>query len=275
MFTKAVGQGATPGPASGFIGEFRFLADAQGLSSAAGRHPDADLLPVLQASREALRELVTGYGYTLFCTRGATTNLPTTAVEAGEQYAVINVGVSGSPGTIDTLQQVKRIDVKASGSDWFPLDEVTLNQLRDISGSQYGFGSNGTMPKGWCWLNAGALSNPQTGASVAGQIAIAPVPRAGQYCLWTMNKEPLATGATSLWLFHTEDWAQWMMWDAMSKIVGSRDKNSKKQLDYIVNNRLNREVPGSPAFNIWVQRPTAAGPRTWTRGKNYRGPWGH
>lgn len=271
MFTRALGTATDP---LGFEGQFRFLCDAQGLATAAGRHPSADLLPVFQASREALRNLVTGYGYTLFCTRGATTNLPTTPVEAGEQYAVINVGVSGTPGTIDTMQQVKRVDIKIPGRDWKPLDEVTLNQLRDISQTRYGFNSSSpNRPKGWCWLNAGQIS-AQPNTSVAGQIAIAPVPSSGQYCLWTMNKEPLVTATTGVWLFHNEDWAQWMMWDAMSKICGARDKDSARKLDYILNNRLNREQPGSPAYNIYVDRPTASGPKTWTRASNYRGPWG-
>ena len=269
MLTRALGTTTT-----GFEGQFRFLADAQGLGTAAGRHPSSDLLPVFNASHRSLRELVSGYGYTLFCSRGTTTNLPTTPVEAGEQYAIIDVGASGTPGTIPTLEQVKRIDVKVNGSDWDPLDEVTLNQLRDISHVRNGFGSGSgsNRPRGWCWLNTGVVTSGTT--YVKGQIAIAPVPTSGQYALWTMNTQPDLVAPTDVWLYHSEDWAQWHMWDSMAKICGARDKDSARKLDYITNNRLNREVPGSPAYNIWTQRPTASGPKTWTRAKNYRGPWG-
>jgi hypothetical protein len=272
MFTRALGSATSP---AGFEGQFRYLCDQQGLSTAAGRHPSADLLPVFNASRKALRDLVCSYGYTLFMQRGTTTSLPTTPVEAGEQYAVIDVGASGSPGTISPLLQVKRIDVKLNGQDWKPLDEVTFNQLRDISSPRFGYSTTPTRPRGWCWLNAGVETNPAgVPTHVKGQIAIAPVPTQGQYALWTMNEEADLVTTSDVWLYHSEDWAQWQMWDAMAKICGARDKDSARKLDFIVNNRLNREVPGSPAFNIWVQRPTAAGPRTWTRGANYRGPWG-
>lgn len=253
MFTRALGTTTT-----GFEGQFRFLADVEGLGTPAGRHPSANLLPVFNASYRSLREFVTGMGYTQFIQRGTTTSLPTTPVEAGESYAVI--------ANAQALDQIKRIDVRISGSDWYELPEVTLLQLRDLTPARF-FGSP-SRPQGWCWLNAGTVA---TSVYTAGQIAFAPVPSSGQFCLWTMTEFTDLVATTDVWLYHTEDWAQWHMWDAMSKILGSRDKDTARKLDYIVNNRLNIEVPGSPANNIWKQRPTAAGPRTWTRGANYRG----
>lgn len=265
MFTRALGTATT-----NFEGQFRFLADVEGLGTAAGRHPSANLLPVFNASYRALREFVTGMGYTQFITRGTTTALPTTPVEAGETYAIINVGTSGTPGTIPTLEQIKRIDVRLSGSDWYELPEVTLLQLRDLTAGRQLTTTN--RPQGWCWINAGNITG--TTAFVAGQIAFAPVPSSGSYCLWTMTEQPDLVSTTDVWLYHTEDWAQWQMWDAMSKICGARDKDTARKLDYILNNRLNIEAPGSPANNIWKQRPTAAGPRTWTRSSAYRGVGG-
>jgi hypothetical protein len=262
MFTRPLGT-----PTTGFEGQFRFMADVEGLGTAAGRHPSAQLLPVFNASYRGLREFVTSLGYTQFIRRGTTTNLPTTPVEAGESYSIIDVGTSGTPGTIPTLEQIKRVDVKVSGSDWYELPEVTLLQLRDLTPSRF-FGSP-SRPQGWCWLNSGSITG--TTAFVKGEIAVAPVPTSGQYCLWSMSEQPDLVNTTDVWLYHTEDWAQWHMFDAMSKICGARDKDTARKLDYILNNRLNIEVPGSPAYNIATQRPTAAGPRTWTRGSNYRG----
>lgn len=262
MFTRALGTTTT-----GFEGQFRFLADVEGLGTAAGRHPSASLLPVFNASYRGLREFVTGLGYTQFIRRQATTNLPTTPVEVGESYAIIDVGTSGTPGTIPTLEQIKRVDVKISGSDWYELPEVTLLQLRDLTPSRYFGGAS--RPQGWCWLNSGNITG--TTAFVKGEIAIAPVPTGGQYCLWSMVEQPDLVNTTDVWLYHTEDWAQWHMFDAMSKICGARDKDTAKKLDYILNNRLNVNIPGSPAYNIASQRPTASGPRTWTRSSGYRG----
>lgn len=266
MFTRALG---TTTPHAGFIGQFRFLADVEGLGTAAGRHPDADLLPVFNASYRALREFVTGLGYTQFIRRGTTTNLPTTPVEVGENYAIIDVGTSGTPGTIPTLEQIKRVDVKFSGTDWYELPEVTLLQLRDVAPARH-FGTTPNRPQAWCWLNSGSITG--TTAFVKGEIALCPVPSSGQYCLWSMTEQPDLINPTDVWLYHTEDWAQWQMFDAMSKVCGARDKDTARKLDYILNNRLNIEVPGSPANNIYKQRPTAAGPRTWVRSASYRGP---
>jgi hypothetical protein len=261
MFTRALGTTTT-----GFEGQWRFLADVQGLGTAAGRHPSADLLPVFNASYRALREWVTSLGYTQFIRRGTTTTLPTSPVEAGENYAIIDVGTSGTPGSVPTLEQIKRVDVKFSGTDWYELPEVTLLQLRDLSRGYVSGTPN--RPLGWCWLNAGSITG--TTAFVKGEIAVAPVPTSGSYCLWSMTEQPDLINVTDVWLYHTEDWCQWHMFHAMLKVCGVRDKDTAKKVDAILW-QLNPDQPGSCAHNIMTQRPTASGPRTWTRSNNYRG----
>jgi hypothetical protein len=265
MFTRALGTTTT-----GFEGQFRFLADTQGLGTAAGRHPSADLLPVFNAAYKALVQLVTAKGYTQFVSRGTTTALPTTPFEAGETFSTIALGTAGTPGTPPTQETIKRIDVRISGSDWYVLPEVTFLQLRDLTPSRY-FGSP-TKPKGWCWLNVGAVT--AANYSTAGAIAIAPVPTSGSFCLWTLNAIADVVNPTDVFLYHTEDWAQWQMYRAMLAIAGVRDKNSAGKIEAI-QWFLNEENPGSPAWNIAHQAPTASGPRTWTRGNDYRGvgPW--
>ena len=217
---------------------------------------------MFNASYRALREYVTSLGYTLFITRGTTTALPTSAVEAGEQYAVIDVGTSGTPGTVPTTEQIKRVDVKIGSTDWYELPEVPLSQLRDVS--QGGSGR----PRAWCWLNAGSISG--TTAFVKGTIAIAPVPNAGSYALWTMTEEPDKVNTTDVWLYHSEDWAQWHMYHAMLQITAVRDDGSGSRVNAIAR-MLDPNVPGTPAWNIQHQAPTAAGPRTWVRSSAYRG----
>jgi len=260
MFTQALGTTTT-----GFEGEFRFEADLQGLGTSVGRHPSANLLPVFNSSYRRLVELVTGYGYTQFCTRGVTTALPTTAVETGETYAVINVGTAGDPGTVPPVRQIKMLDVRDTSGRWRTLPEVTLLQLRDFAST-----SRGT-PQAWCWLTAPSISSGTT--LVAGQIAITPTPIGGSYALWEMNELTLPSATTDVYLYHTEDWRMWHMYDAMARICGARDKDSARRLDFILS-RLDPDVEGSPAWNVRNQAPTAAGSKTMTRASNYRGVGG-
>ncbi len=255
MFTRTLGTSTT-----GFEGDFRFLADLQGLGTSVGRHPSARLLPVFNASYRQLREHVTALGYTQFLNRGTTTALPIAAVEAGETYAIIDVGASGTPGTVSPIEQVKKIDVKFGGNDWFELPEVTILQLRDLP-------ARGT-PAGWCWLNTGSISSGAT--LVKGSIAIAPTPNSGSYCLWTMDREPERSASSDVFLYHAESWAQWHMYHAMAQVCGVRDKNNAGQIAAI-EAKLNPNQPGSPAWLIQHQAPTASGPRTWVRSSAYRG----
>jgi hypothetical protein len=263
VFTQALGTGTT-----GFEGEFRYLADVQGLATSVGRHPSASLLPIFNSSYRRLRELVSGYGYTQFCVRGATTALPTTAVETGETYAIINVGTAGAPGTVPPTAQIKMLDVRDTTGRWRTLPEVTLLQLRDFASTSRG------QPQAWCWLNAPSISSGTT--LVAGQIAITPTPNGGSYALWAMNELTMPTATTDVYIYHTEDWRMWHMYDAMAQVCGARDKDTAKKLDFIMS-RLDPDVDGSPAFNIRNQAPTAAGAKTMTRSSNYRGiigAWG-
>jgi hypothetical protein len=224
---------------------------------------------VFNSSYRRLREFVVSLGYTQFCRPGTTTALPTSAVETGETYAVIDVGTDGSATGVSNIEQIKMFDVKGTNGQWRTLPEVTILQLRDYASTVSG------PPRAWCWLNGpafGALASQSKGS-----IAVTPVPNGGSYKLWTMAEAIPVSGTSDFFIYHTEDWRMWHMYDAMSQIVGARDKDTAKKLDYIVNNRLNVNVPGSPAYNISTQRPTAAGPRTWTRSSAYRGAmprWG-
>jgi hypothetical protein len=261
MFTRALGTTTT-----GFEGQFRYLADLQGLGTSGGRHPSASLLPVFNASYKALREYVTALGYTQFIKRGTTTTLPTTPVETGETYAVVDVGTSGTPGSPSTMTQIKRVDVKIGGDDWCELPEVTLLQLRDVARRNSGNTTN--RPMAWCWLDAGSISTGTT--FVKGAIAFAPVPSSGSYCIWAMSDFTDVSATTDVFLYHTEDWAQWHMYHAMLQICGVRDKATAAQQQNIAR-MLDPNTPGTPAWAIQHQAPTASGPKTWVRSSAYRG----
>lgn len=263
MFSQVVGTTTT-----GFEGDFRFEADIQGLGTAVGRHPSANLLAVFNSSYRRLRELVTGYGYTQFCQRGTTTSLPTSAVEAGETYAIIDIGTSGAASGISNISQIKMLDVKDTSGRWRTLPEVTLLQLRDFASTSRG------APQAWCWLNGASFS--AIASQAKGSLAITPVPNGGSYALWTLPEAIVPTSTTDFYIYQTEDWRMWHMYDAMSRVCGARDKDTAKKIDFIMS-RLNPDVVGSPAYNIRNQSPTASGSKTMTRASNYRGvgrSWG-
>lgn len=255
MITQALGTTTT-----GLEGDFRFLCDAQGLGTSAGRHPSANLYPIFNASYRSLRDLVLSYGYTQLLVRGATTALPIAPVETNERYAVISVPVA--------VNQVKMLDIRIAPDDWRFLPEVSLLQLRELTRSRWrGVAETPRRPRGWCLLTSGTVSGS---TFTAGSIAIAPVPTGGDYALWTMPEWTDITSSTDVFLFANEDWRQWMLFNAMAKIVGARDKNNASKLDYILA-QLNPDIHGTPAYNIKAHAPTAAGPKTWVRGADYHG----
>lgn len=254
MFTQALGTTTT-----GFEGQFRFLADQQGLGTAVGRHPSADMLPIFNANHRSLRQFVTGLGYRQFTTRGTTTALPTSAVETNETYATITLA--------EGVSQIVQVDAFYRG-EWLEggLQEITLGQLRDYPTRTRG------CPRAWLWLDSGSVS----GATLtAGKIGVTPVPDSGSYALWTMSEFTDLSATTDVYLYHTEDWRRWHMLSCMRDICGVRDKDSARKLETI-ERMLNPDIEGTPAWNIRVHAPTAAGPKTWTRSRNYRGigPWG-
>lgn len=252
MFTQALGTATT-----GFEGQFRFLADQQGLATSAGRHPSADLLPIFNANYRSLRQFVTGLGYRQFCTRGSTTALPTSAVETNETYATITLAQG--------VTQIVQVDVLLASSEWKTLTEIQLGQLRDYATRFRG------CPRAWLWLDAGSVS---AATFTAGKIGVTPVPTGGSYALWTMSEFTDLSATTDVFLYHTEDWRRYHMYASMRDICGARDKDTANKLA-MIERMLDVDIPGTPAYNIAVHAPTAAGPKTWTRSRDYRGvgPW--
>lgn len=253
MLFVALGTATT-----GFEGQWRFLADLQGLGTVADRYPSTDLLPLINDTYRELRELVTVEGYTAFVTPGATTPLPTTAVEAGEAYAVINIGTAGA--TPPTTSHIKFLDVKSPSAKWRRLRELPHGQLRD-------FAEDGTpgYPQGWCLLNMGGVSAANY---TVGQIAITPVPSGGSYKLWTMNEYVDASATTDVFLYQTIEWKKWHQYKLMEQICGGKDKDTARKLAHI-QRMLDPDVEDTPACNIRKHAPTASGPQTWTRDDNY------
>lgn len=266
MITRQIGTATT-----GLEGEFRYQMDLQGLSSSAGRNPTTNIQTVLNSSYRSLREFVTTCGYTLFLTRSATASLPTAATVSGEDYAQISVPFA--------TQVVKAVNVKFGSEPWYPLQEVPFGQLRDAT--QWGPSTTPRRPRAWTWIQGPQLDDPPQSILTQGFIAVAPIPTSGSYCLWTLPEHSnIGANAggdhdnTDLFLFHSEEWIQWLFAHTALKVCVFRDKDAKRKEDAL-RTQLNPDVKGSPAWHIVNQAPTQAGPKTWTRSNNYRsGGWG-
>lgn len=241
-----------------FETEWRYRADLQGLGTSVGRHPSANLLPVFNGAYRDLIEQALEYGYTQFLSRGTTTNLPTTPVEAGESYAVI--------ATDATIRQIKKIDVRPSGGNWITLEEITALQLRDYGASS----TPARVPRGWCWLDSGV-----TATTMVGHVAVTPVPQGGQYALWTMPEFTPLVLTTDSYVYHAECWRKWHIYKAMLEVCVVRDKNSQNVWNAIAK-QLDPANEGSPAHQLKNMAPTASGAMTWTRSPDYNNTrgWG-
>lgn len=254
MFTQALGQGGSS--PSGWLGQFRFLADQQGLNSNVGRHPDADLIPIANSTYRSMREFVTGKGYRQFCARGTTTALPTSAVETNETYATITLAQG--------VTSIVQVDVQDTDLEWRSLTEIQLTQLRDYASRRP------EPPRAWLWLDSGSVSGS---TFTAGKIGVTPIPNGGNYALWTQSEFTDLANTTDVYLYHTEDWRTYHRYLALAEVCGTRDKDAARKLDLILR-QLNPEIEGTAAYNIVDQAPTRSGPRTWTRSRDYRGIWG-
>lgn len=252
MITRALGTLTT-----GLEGQFRYQFDIQGLGTSGGRNPTADVVSALNGSYRSLREFVTNCGYTLFLTRGSTTVLPTSATVTGEDYAQIAVPQA-------TLV-VKGVDVQFGSEPWYRLQEVPFGQMRDFTQYQQR-ANNPRRPMAWSQLTAGTVAGS---AFTAGQIAVFPIPSSGNYALWTLPEWTDITSATDVFLFQSEEWIQWMFAHAALKVNVFRDKDAQRKRDALYA-QLDPNIVGSPAYNVRTLAPVAAGPRTWTRDRNYR-----
>jgi hypothetical protein len=253
MITRALGTATT-----GLEGQFRYQFDLQSAGTSGTRNPTVDVVSALNGSYRSLRELVTTWGYTLFLLRGSTTALPTAATVSGEDYAQITVPLA--------TQVVKSVDVQVSGQPWRKLEEVPFGQLRSF-GPLRGVADRPRLPLAWCWLTAATVSGA---TATAGHIAVFPIPSQGNYCLWTLPEWTDITGATDIFLFHSEEWIQYLFAHAALKVCVFRDKDARQRRQALLD-QLNPDNEGSPAWNIKNQAPVAAGPRTWRRSPNYRG----
>lgn len=224
----------------------------------ANAHPAADLNIDCDDGYRDLRQLATDSKWSTFLKTTGALTLPVVPAVVGENYANIPV-----PTDCNT---VKKLEVLRS-TDWLPVPEVGFGNLRD---SNYSWIVRTFGALEWCLLDQGvqATTALNTGAAAAGSIALMPVPTSsGSYQLWYLPEfagTSADSGANGFYAYANDDQVQFHVMATCTKILIS-DNDSAGMLAGITAELQRYEE------RIRSSAPTKAGPRTWTRARNYRG----
>jgi hypothetical protein len=158
--------------------------------------------------------------------------------------------------------QVRKLEMRL-GSEWHPVEEVGLGQLRQFS--QRGPFRRG--PFAWCLLDQGVQATRVGNDATAdtGVIALAPIPSSGYYQLWYLPEFAGTTaesGANGFYVYANDDHLQYHVYATVVKILIS-DNDSQGMLDGATQ-MLNRYEA-----RIMAGAPSKSGPRVWRRARNY------
>lgn len=186
------------------IADVRFRADAQSLTD---RHPDADILALINSSIRSLRGIVTSRGFPYFLQATSPATLAATQV-SGEQYSSV-------PWPTTALQ-VHGIDVESSegAGDWRPLRPITWVQRRDRPGL---YPTTTGIPEEFAVLS---LPRGSGASTTAGSIALFPAGSSGRYKIWYLDDFTDLT-ASDVFL-GLPDWHEWVVNDVVC-VLAQRD----------------------------------------------------
>jgi hypothetical protein len=218
-------------------------------------HPTLDVNADLDDSYRDLRTLATNSRWSTFLATTGALTLPVVPAITGETFAVI-------PAPTDAIQ-LRRLET-SSGTRWEPAEECPLDQLRDVQRAS-------TVSGGWVFrwteLDAGTITteDADTGALVAGRIAICPIPGSGQYQLWYLPEFAGTTaesGAGGFYTYANNDFFEYHVCHCVVKLL-TTDNDSQGMLTGWL------ALLGKYEARIMTSRPVAAGSRTWVRSRNY------
>lgn len=221
-------------------------------------HPAADLNLDCDDGYRDLLTLATNSRWSTYLRTTGELALPTTAAATNENYAIIPVPT--------TTAQVRKLEVRR-GTQWYPIEEVGLGQLRDFSmgGSTV---TTSTGPHAWCLLdqgvNATLVGNDATADT--GVIAVTPIPTSGFYQLWTLPEfagTSAESGANGFYVYANDDHLQYHVYSTVVKCLIS-DNDSEGMLAGAQAQLARYEA------RIMSGAPSKSGPKTWRRSRSYR-----
>lgn len=224
-------------------------------------HPVADLNIDIDESYRAMRDLACETEWSTFLKTTGTLTLPVVPATVTENFAALPVPTD--------CRQVKRVETTLQGNvttnTWVPQDEVPLAQLRQYNG--WSFNQNFNRSFIWCLLDQGIETTEaaNTGVRVAGIIALAPVPTAGNYQIWYLPEFTATSadsGAGGFYSYGCQAMVDFHVMHAALKCVTS-DNDSDGIMKGILTELAAAEK------TIRAGAPVAAGPRTWRRARRY------
>lgn len=184
------------------------------------RHPDATIMAYLTQSLRALRNLVTGGGFSGLLDWTTPAALPVAPPIAGENFLevawpadaveILGVDVNMGPTTLGL---------------WYPLDTMTVSQRRDWNGQQ-------GRPEAFLIRSVPRESTPPSTVldATAGQIQIYPNSTLGlSYRILFLPAFPELTATTSVIQGFDGDWIEWVIWDAAIKVLFKDDEMDPSQ----------------------------------------------
>lgn len=220
-------------------------------------HPDADLNIDSDESYRAMRDLVCSTEWGTFLKQTGALALPTTPPTSDENFVVLPVPTD--------CRTIKRIETNI-GISWLPTAEVPLAHLRQYN-NYYGTSAQFKWPFIWTLLDQGIETTEagNTGAKVAGQIALAPLPTTGTYKIWYQPEFASLTadsGAGGFYSYGCQAMVDYHVLHCAVKCVTS-DNDSDGMLQ-----GLTMELAAAEKA-IRTGAPSASGPRTWQRARRY------
>lgn len=220
-------------------------------------HPTADLNIDLDESYRCLRDLATESRWATFLKTTGSLTLPIVAAVVGENYAAIPVPTD--------CRQIKRLETKKS-TVWVPAEEVGLGNLRQYNTDGL-VPTQSAFPFSWVLLDQGveATEAANTGSKVAGVIALTPIPTSGSYQLWYLPEflgASADSGASGFYTYANQAMVDYHVFHCAVKCLIS-DNDSQGMLDGMIKELTKAEQ------TIQTSGPSAAGPRTWKRARNY------
>lgn len=222
-------------------------------------HPTADVNTDLDNGYRDLRALATNSRWSTFLVTTGVLPLPTTAPVATETFVEIPVPTGA--------QQLRRLETLSSdGQVWLPAENVGFEQMRGAQRLHSSFQTYG--PFRWCELDDGtrATQSANTGSLVAGRVALAPVPTQGSYQLWYLPEFATTSadsGANGFYSYATEDMFEYHVWHVVANLLAY---DNDAQGTY----KAARDREEEYKLRITNSAPTAAGPRTMRRARQYR-----
>lgn len=221
-------------------------------------HPTADLNTDLDDAYRETRMTVTQSKWNTFLTTTGELTLPIVAA-TNENFAAI-------PVPTDALI-LRKLEIRfglAVTDLWQPVTEVPLDVFRACASGAYGAGYD----RRWCLIDSGtnATQTANSGAAVAGVIAMLPLPTRGTYQLWYLREFPATSaesGTSGCYYYADQTQKDLHLYLACAKILIS-DNDSDGMLGGIFKQveRLEGKLLSGAPLNV--------GPRTLQRARNYR-----